>query len=117
MTIPFTLPLPPSVNNAFINVRGRGRVKSPHYREWEREAVVAMLGTAHPTLSKGAKWELTATCVMPNWRKQDLDNKAKVTVDFLAWRLGLDDNLLMALALVKEVVKGESYITGEVRVG
>lgn len=117
MTVPFHLPLPPSVNNLFINVRGRGRVKSKHYREWEREAIIAMIASAHPTLPHKAKWELTATCVMPNWRKQDLDNKLKATVDFLSWRLGLDDNLLVALALVKEVMKGESYIEGEVRIG
>lgn len=32
------LPPPPSVNNLFLNVHGRGRVISPKYREWKAEA-------------------------------------------------------------------------------
>ena len=32
-----TVPLPPTTNNLFINVPGRGRVKSPKYREWCEE--------------------------------------------------------------------------------
>ncbi len=32
------LPLPPSLNNAFVNVPGRGRVPSKAYAQWKREA-------------------------------------------------------------------------------
>ena len=40
------LPLPPSSNNLFLNVR-RGRVKSPEYRAWQDEALT-VLRTVRP---------------------------------------------------------------------
>ena len=35
-----TLPAPPSTNNLFINVRGKGRVKSMEYRSWLSKAAI-----------------------------------------------------------------------------
>ena len=32
------LPLPPSLNNSFVNVPGRGRVPSKAYAAWKKEA-------------------------------------------------------------------------------
>ena len=118
MIIPFTLPLPPSVNNLYLNLRGRGRVKSPAYRAWLDEAAAICSDAAwrHNPPPPDSRWSLEAVCVMPNWRRRDLDNAAKAAIDFLAARLGLDDNRLVALTLRKEVVRGEAYIAGEVRV-
>lgn len=36
------LPLPPSANSLFANVRGRGRIKTPRYRAWRQQAVLAI---------------------------------------------------------------------------
>jgi Holliday junction resolvase RusA-like endonuclease len=36
--IVLTMPAPPTVNNLFLNIPGRGRVMSPRYRSWRKEA-------------------------------------------------------------------------------
>ena len=40
------LPFPPSLNNLFINVRGKGRAPSARYAAWRRRATQAMWGSA-----------------------------------------------------------------------
>ncbi|CAO4178991.1 RusA family crossover junction endodeoxyribonuclease [Methylorubrum populi] len=35
-------PLPPSTNSLFANVAGRGRIKTPRYRGWRQQAVLAI---------------------------------------------------------------------------
>lgn len=37
-TLSFTLPMPPSVNAAYQNAKGKGRVKSAKYLQWMRAA-------------------------------------------------------------------------------
>ena len=116
MVVPFHLSLPPSINHCYVGIR---RHKSKFYKEWLKESTAEMLLTvpnSRTAASKGDHWELTLTCVMPNWRRRDLDNTIKVLVDFLAEYLGLEDNRLVALAAVKEVVGGQSYCCGEVRI-
>lgn len=41
--VEYRLPLPPSANNLFANVAGRGRIKSAEYRAWEQLAWGAVL--------------------------------------------------------------------------
>lgn len=118
MVIPFELPLPPSVNHMYV---GRGRHKSAFYKAWLRESQAAMLLSCRDPRARGIgpgdHWQLAATCVMPNWRRRDLDNCLKPLVDFLAEYLGLEDNRLLAIAVVKAVAGGESYVAGEVTIG
>lgn len=40
-----TLPAPPSTNNLFVNVRGRGRVRSAEYIRWIRDAGIILSAT------------------------------------------------------------------------
>jgi len=114
MVIYFDLPLPPSVNHMYVGI---GRHKSKFYKAWLKECIVAMIAVPAASAAPGSRWELTFTCTMPNWRKRDLDNTFKPLVDFLAWRLGLDDNRLVALAATKVVAGGVSGVTGEVHIG
>lgn len=45
MRFEVTLPAPPSTNNLFVNVRGRGRVKSAEYRSWIDKAALILSAT------------------------------------------------------------------------
>ena len=77
----FRLPFPPSVNDMFLNNkgRGRGRIPSPDYRAWKDHA----------------GWELNAQRVKPfqgraivhidldDTRQGDCDNRAKPVLDLL----------------------------------
>jgi Holliday junction resolvase RusA-like endonuclease len=112
MIVAFKLPLPPSVNHMYV---GMGRHKSRFYKAWLKECG-HLLPPGLVAHAPAARWELTVTCVMPNWRRRDLDNCVKPLIDFLAGQLGLEDNYLVAIAMIKEVAKGESYCTGEVRI-
>lgn len=38
------LPFPPSLNNLFRNVRGKGRVPTARYEDWRKRATHAMWG-------------------------------------------------------------------------
>lgn len=42
------LPMPPSVNHLFLNVPGRGRVISSHYKSWKADAGNRILQLGHP---------------------------------------------------------------------
>ena len=74
------LPAPPGVNALWLNVRGRGRVRTPRYRKWlyvagwelraQRPRLVA--GPVAVTLAAG-----------PAQRQRDLDGLFKATFDLL----------------------------------
>lgn len=76
-----TLAMPPSVNNAFVNVAGKGRVRSPEYRKWRESAgwaiKAARLGKV-PGL-----FAVTIRAGKPDNRVRDLDNLTKATLDAL----------------------------------
>lgn len=59
-----TLSLPPSVNSAWLNIQGRGRVKSSAYRLWERESLKAIdklyLPAVHPEAGLVVRWNFRA---------------------------------------------------------
>ena len=87
--ITLTLPLPPSVNAAYCNVAGVGRVKTKKYKEWEKEAYEACLTQPKYEL-EGNEWlEADYTYYMPIWCKNgnikriDTSNREKCTSDFI----------------------------------
>lgn len=45
---PVTIPLPPSTNNLFVNVRGKGRVSSKAYLAWQEVAIPILAGMPKP---------------------------------------------------------------------
>lgn len=75
------LPWPPSLNNMFLNVKGRGRVRSENYRKWAQDAGWLLL-SQHPYKFKDpvrVRVELNP----PNARAFDLDNRNKALLDLL----------------------------------
>ena len=113
MTLTFTLPLPPSANNLFVNVPGRGRVKSAEYRKWITDA-----GWLAKTAIVGAeqvKPPYQVTYEVPADRRRDLDNFSKATGDLLV-RLAViaDDKFIDRLIIERAdrkdmLVKVETY--------
>jgi crossover junction endodeoxyribonuclease RusA len=84
MAYVFKLPLPPSVNRLYLNVRGRGRVKTKHYRTWRKAAgweLRAQMGMARLVLKGPIR--VTIIAAKPDNRKRDLDNMAKALLDLL----------------------------------
>lgn len=74
------LPLPPSGNNLFLNVRGRGRVPAPKYRAW-RDAASAMVLAASVGSRIRGPYALHIRAGRPDNRKRDLDNILKSLSD------------------------------------
>ena len=99
MTPPFTLklPLPPSANTLFRNVRGVGRVKTKVYHEWLK-AAEADLWRQKPKGGYPAHardFEIIV-CIPANTRG-DCDNRAKAAIDALVkWSLIADDRYAVA---------------------
>ena len=78
--ITLTLPVPPpSLNNIYINVRGRGRVKSSAYRRW-RDSTVFVLRAQHLPIFDA---RVAVEIVLPRAIRGDADNRAKACLDVL----------------------------------
>lgn len=77
--ISVSLPRPPSTNNLFANVRGRGRVKTSEYRSWRTEAGW-MLKMQHAQPIKGP---VSLGYQVEDKGKGDLGNLEKAITDLL----------------------------------
>lgn len=94
-TIRLELPMPPSVNNMFVNGKnGRGRFASPAYKGWRAEA-----GWMVKQQIRGRKidgpYKLDIALVKPHRGRLDLDNRLKAAIDLLVHlQVTPDDSLL-----------------------
>lgn len=89
-------PLPPSLNNMFVNVRGRGRIKSDRYRTWINAAgwdvKIAKAKPMHGPV------RVSILLNRPS-KRSDLDNLTKPILDLLVTHgVLLDDSQVMALS-------------------
>lgn len=80
-SVAFNLPFPPSVNNLFLNVQGRGRVPTNNYKQWRKDA-------GKELMVQGVKRVPGPVAVMidlvaPDKRKRDCDNAIKPILDLL----------------------------------
>lgn len=98
--IALDLPAPPSTNNLFLNMPGKGRIKSPEYRAWMTEA-----GWNIASQRKGAETMHAPVAVEIRLRRPranaDLDNRSKAVLDALQNHLVIgNDNLVHDLRIV-----------------
>lgn len=87
--VTLSLPLPPSVNMAWTNVPGKGRVRSPEYRRWHKLAFDEL------TLQRPGKVEGKFAIVIQVGRvrrRMDLDNRLKCLLDLLSGIVIDDDS-------------------------
>lgn len=89
----FLLPFPPSVNALYSNVPKIGRVKTPAYRAWSKEAGLR-LNLQRPRRMPG-RIRMAIRAVPPDRRKRDLGNLEKAISDFLVDMGVIDDDSLI----------------------
>lgn len=88
----FVLPYPPSVNTAFRNKAGGGRVRTKGYNAWRREAQAEILRQRPPKV-RGC-YRLTIEATRPDNRKRDIDNLIKPVSDILVLGGIIEDDSL-----------------------
>lgn len=102
--------MPPSVNAAYANVSGRGRVKNTAYRRYEKEFARWVMEKEISRLLpfKPKPLALYLYFYLPDWftkkatiRIIDIANFEKVLVDCLTKALGIDDSNLFEVHLFK----------------
>lgn len=77
--IEISLPVPPSLNNCYVNASGRGRFKSTEYRIWCREAQAYLMAAPKGKVAIGYSLHI----VLPVNMRGDLDNRVKPLSDVL----------------------------------
>lgn len=101
------LPFPPSVNNMFVNVRGRGRVRSDRYLTW---SVAAGWDIKAQHVAHIAGPVAVTLAIEEKKGRRDLDNLCKPVLDLLVEHRildGDDSKTVRAIALTwSSEVKG-----------
>lgn len=110
--ITFTVPTPPSVNNLFVNVPGKGRVRSQRYQAWAHAAGWAMrIAGWNPPLTLGFRGPVSVTILNGNAR-QDIDNCAKGILDLLTeMQVIEDDKQVVGLHITRGGKPKEAIVT------
>lgn len=75
----FDLDPPPSVNNAFVNVKGVGRVKSGKYKSWIANGLKELLAQR----ARPVQTPVAISMLIPETARADISNYAKGTEDLL----------------------------------
>lgn len=96
MSHTLSVPLPPSVNAAYRNVPGKGRVKTKAYTSWLHQAGWETV-RQKPVGVKG-RVRVRVVFGKPDKRKRDLDNLLKCVFDLLTrYDLIEDDSMVVKL--------------------
>ncbi len=103
-----TLPLPPSVNHQYATVNGR-RVLSARGRSFKQvvaqQILISLAGIAgrDPWLRKLRTdfLGLTVRFYFPSLLRRDVDGGLKITQDALCQALGINDNRILHIHLIK----------------
>jgi crossover junction endodeoxyribonuclease RusA len=102
MIEPFTLrlPLPPSTNALYRNVRGVGRVKAAGYKRWLVAAgaygIVQKPSGGFPRFER----DFEVVILIPAKTRGDVDNRAKAAIDLCtAWQIISDDRHAQAVTI------------------
>jgi len=85
-----TIPIPPSVNQIYANVPGKGRVKTKQYRQWLDLAGWQVLGQRRGRRVEGkVDIQIEVRRLSAN---SDADNRIKATLDLLVKQGVIDDD-------------------------
>lgn len=103
------LPMPPSVNNMYVNAGERGRIKSDEYEAWIKLAGYQPLAGAWRRITErrgnGIAWVLHLT-VHGLPRNADLSNRIKAVEDLVCAMTGLEDRNTARVEARKEPPHG-----------
>lgn len=103
------LPVPPSLNNAYFNVKGKrgGRVLTDEARDFKGRVVMLAYGHAlmqHWRYLKGARLAVELALWFPNRQRRDIANCEKLVTDALAEALSFDDTVIDRLLIERKGV-------------
>lgn len=87
------LPVPPSVNVAFRNVPGKGRVKTADYKIWCNQAAQILVVKVPKRCRVAGEFHVAIN--LPRKMKGDLDNRVKGILDALTRANLIDDDRFM----------------------
>lgn len=90
--ISLVLPLPPSLNGAYRNVAGIGRVKTKTYKSWATEAALLMKLQARGSIA--GPYAIHVEIDRPDKRRRDLSNLLKVLEDTIVQQGLVEDDSL-----------------------
>lgn len=88
--VTLNLPLPPSVNGAWVNVPGKGRVRSEPYRRWHKLAFDELMLQKPGSIPGAYAIVINLGRIK---RRADCDNRCKPILDLLANVVTGDDAL------------------------
>lgn len=105
-----SLPLPPSINSQYATIKGR-RVLSEEARKWKSEVkrrVERLEDAGVVTDQQRTGFARTHLSVFLDFyfsspHKRDLDGGLKITLDALCEALGLNDNRIVDIHLIKKI--------------
>lgn len=81
---------PPSVNRAFRNLAGKGRVKTRDYRRWRNDAVATIW--AQVRADQRVAGNVAVIVHLPATMRGDIDNRLKGILDALVASGRIDDD-------------------------
>lgn len=114
--IEVTLPLPPTANNMFFNLKTGGRAKTTQYKDWLRiasaEMQAAYVRAGKPTVPDKEKMALTVT-VGANYRR-DITNCVKAVEDALCAFLPLPDDRYNDRVLIERDLTIEGHVKAHI---
>lgn len=112
--------MPPSINMAYVNARGKGRVKSKEYVQWERENEHVNINEWYRII--GDDWlEVRYTFYFPLYTKtkskkvKDLFNYEKCLTDFLTKKIDWFEDHKIKLWIVQKIDCANESVDVEIR--
>ena len=90
----FTVAIPPSVNNCFLQVKGRGRIltnEARAYKENTKRHIFAAAVIAKWRYQKGQRLAVEVRVFFKDKRPRDLGNLDKLLIDSIADACGFND--------------------------
>lgn len=108
--ITLKLPVPPSANNLFANMKGAGRVRSENYMKWIRDAGWHLKAQKPGSIS--GRYSLSI--VLPSKTRGDIDNRIKSISDLIvSHRVVQDDSYAWSVSIRRDDDASEALVTVE----
>jgi len=107
------LPIPPSLNGAYANVAGVGRVKVSTYRNWQVNAVKSIVAAVPAHKRVGGP--ISVSILLPAKMRGDCDNRIKPVLDALVKSGRVDDDRNVVKVSASKELQGKALALVSVR--
>ena len=107
------LPIPPSLNGAYANVAGVGRVKVSTYRNWQVNAIKSIVAAVPAHKRVGGP--ISVSILLPAKMRGDCDNRIKPVMDALVKSGRVDDDRNVVKVSASKELQGKALALVSVR--